>query len=594
MKKSFMFVAVAAAGMLASCSSDSLTAGPDPKIEPTQEERVPIQLAVSSPSVRATTRGTGTVGGVGDGENKWYGQTIKAFMFDKGSLDLALEDPDDDNSVLYNNAAMLTPGEGNEIPGSTDPSNIGEAMLVGGDIKYYPPSGNFDFFGYHGDDAVADEPEIAKTENLWTVPFTIDGSQDLMSTKAVLLQQAEGTIKQETAMAGSTDFYSAKAARKGVQPILQFNHLLSRLAFVIVPGKDNAGGWIAGTDAVNYTAVEAAAYNATLEGAKQAGDVQTPAVAAQDAVLYADVDEYNDAKGTELTAEQFGALDEEDKIKTPAVAAQEEVLYTAETAAAYNATLPEAVSETTVKIPGVDAHQDVAKAVYVKSIEVESKTTGKMAVAWTNEPENKIEWTGDGAPAYLPLKERPAYYETDTPANTISQAEYNALPAGEYYEITNPTNTISKADYDALDPEELQANYAKGKGSYTAFGAEVVANKKLIPLTPTYPKMTHACDPEHPETIEKTTVGEALIVAPSSEAYKMRVNVEQEVETNWITPNPQPKQMIYDLEIPVPDGGFKANTSYEVVLTVYGFERIQVTTMIIPWEEGAPINVGQD
>ena len=44
MKKSFMFVAVAAAGMLASCSSDSLTAGPDPKIEPTQEDVVLVLL----------------------------------------------------------------------------------------------------------------------------------------------------------------------------------------------------------------------------------------------------------------------------------------------------------------------------------------------------------------------------------------------------------------------------------------------------------------------------------------------------------------------------------------------------------------------
>ena len=91
MKKSFMFVAVAAAGMLASCSSDSLTAGPDPKIEPTQEDLVPIEISVATPVARAATRGTGTVGGVGTGDNKWYGQRINAFMFVKGSLTLATE-----------------------------------------------------------------------------------------------------------------------------------------------------------------------------------------------------------------------------------------------------------------------------------------------------------------------------------------------------------------------------------------------------------------------------------------------------------------------------------------------------------------------
>jgi YD repeat-containing protein len=49
-----------------------------------------------------------------------------------------------------------------------------------------------------------------------------------------------------------------------------------------------------------------------------------PAVEAQPAVLYADAAEYNAAKGTELTEEEFAALDDEAKIKTPAVEAQDE------------------------------------------------------------------------------------------------------------------------------------------------------------------------------------------------------------------------------------------------------------------------------
>ncbi len=95
-----------------------------------------------------------------------------------------------------------------------------------------------------------------------------------------------------------------------------------------------------------YTAEEAAAYNLTLDGALQYGAIKTPAVAAveaQDAVLYEDADEYNAAKGTELTDEEFEALDEEAKIKTPAVAAveaQDAVEYTNEEVDAYNAALP--------------------------------------------------------------------------------------------------------------------------------------------------------------------------------------------------------------------------------------------------------------
>lgn len=95
-----------------------------------------------------------------------------------------------------------------------------------------------------------------------------------------------------------------------------------------------------------YTAEEAAAYNLTLDGALQYGAIKihaVEAVEAQDAVLYENAEEYNAAKGTELTDEEFEALDEEDKVKTPAVEAveaQEAILYTNEEVDAYNAALP--------------------------------------------------------------------------------------------------------------------------------------------------------------------------------------------------------------------------------------------------------------
>ena len=404
MKKYFMFVAVAAAGMLASCSSDSLTAGSDPQIEPTQEERVPIQLGVASPSVRATTRGTGTVGSTDTdlANNLWYGQRINAFMFKKGTLTLATET--DGGAALYDDAVMITPGTtDNKVEGTAyqTPTDIGEAMLDGGEIKYYPPTGNFDFFGYHGDDAVA-ASSVVKTADTWVVPFTINGTQDLMSTKAVLLVDANKGIDQVTDMGGSTDYYSAKAARKGVQPILQFDHLLSRLAFVIVPGNNNAGGWTPDT----YTAGEAITYNAGLTGAV-AASAAAPA-------------DYNEKVGSGPA--------------NPSSLTEDE-------ANAYNATLDGAVAAGDPKTTGTP---DPDKAVYVKSIQVESKTTGTMAVAWTNDPTNKIEWSND-APIYLPLKERPAYYQNTDKTVTISKAEYDARPY--YSKNSDPSVHITPAEW---------------------------------------------------------------------------------------------------------------------------------------------------
>ena len=80
MKKYFLFAAVA--GMLASCSSESLT-GSDPNIEPTQEDRVPIEIGVATTQTKVSTRGTGTAGDLaGIGKNIWNGERINVLMYE--------------------------------------------------------------------------------------------------------------------------------------------------------------------------------------------------------------------------------------------------------------------------------------------------------------------------------------------------------------------------------------------------------------------------------------------------------------------------------------------------------------------------------
>ena len=75
----------------------------------------------------------------------------------------------------------------------------------------------------------------------------------------------------------------------------------------------------------------------------------------------------------------------------------------------------------------------------------------------------------------------------------------------------------------------------------------------------------------------------------------MKVALEQNVPTNWNTPTVRtPKTQEYELEIKAPDGGFKQNTSYNIILTVYGLERIEVIAVVEPWGDGGNIEVGQD
>ena len=262
MKKYFMYVAFAAASLLTSCSSESLTAGDDPQ-NPNSEDRVPIEIGVATIPNAAITRGSGTVGGVENGgaaanndgtttgtpaANIWKGQKVKVFMYDKGTLNLAL----DEGNIIYNNTELTTPSE-------TDALSSGQAKeyLTATTIqhRYYPLTGNFDFWGYHIDDAlelgavVDGETTAASTlvdgDTEVQIPFVIDGTQDLMVAKAVPTAadlNALGTLGGADA-ANRERFYSSFSARKDVQPELTFKHLLTRLSFSITGGNAAACGW---------------------------------------------------------------------------------------------------------------------------------------------------------------------------------------------------------------------------------------------------------------------------------------------------------------------------------------------------------------
>lgn len=225
--------AVASLGLLASCSSDDdLSTGGNGK---DGLQKIKIGMGVQA---NVATRGTGTVGAVGEKENTWAKQTVNVYMLNKGTLDLAKfgEDP------IYENTVLTTPAD--------NASGIA-TELVGGvaQYKYYPTTKTaFDFWGYRLDDAdVTAAAEQEGSENAAAikgnkfVPYTsgdslligfnIDGTQDIIAGKAV-------PTEEEIAKCGGEDnIYSAFAARREVQPNIKFEHLLSRLNFQVLDGK---------------------------------------------------------------------------------------------------------------------------------------------------------------------------------------------------------------------------------------------------------------------------------------------------------------------------------------------------------------------
>lgn len=253
MKKMFFF-ALAAAGMLTACSNEDTLGGN----ENVSEQQ--IRLGVASSKVQ--TRGTGTVGGMTDTENVWAGQTLWVYMLQKGSMDLAYYK----SPAVGTTAAAETKVFDNKefkAPNTADNTKSGLATTADGTIAYYPVSGNYDFWGYRVDDAVTGTPDV-KTVNdngdevaadqatKRVVEIEIDGSQDIMAGKAV------PSTDEVTKLGGyAENFYSAYAARKGVQPNITFNHLLTRFTFEVRAGSKATAGLPAGgnTDAVKVTGV---------------------------------------------------------------------------------------------------------------------------------------------------------------------------------------------------------------------------------------------------------------------------------------------------------------------------------------------------
>lgn len=256
MKKMFFF-ALAAAGMLTACSNEDTLGGNGEQNVSEQQ----IRLGVASSKVQ--TRGTGTVGGMTDTENVWAGQTLWVYMLQKGSMDLAYYK----SPAVGTTAAAETEVFNNKkfkAPNTADNTKSGLATTADGTIAYYPVSDNYDFWGYRVDDAAVGGDPVVKTvddtgaeveANVATkrvVDINIDGSQDIMAGKAV------PSADEVTKLGGYAEkFYSAYAARKGVQPNITFNHLLTRFTFEVRAGSKATAGLPAGgnTEAVKVTGV---------------------------------------------------------------------------------------------------------------------------------------------------------------------------------------------------------------------------------------------------------------------------------------------------------------------------------------------------
>lgn len=255
MKKMFFF-ALAAAGMLTACSNED-TLGENGEQNVSEQQ---IRLGVASSKVQ--TRGTGTVGGMTEDENKWAGQTLWVYMLQKGSMELGYYKTPAEAAGAAVGTAVFDNKEF-KAPNTAENTVSGLATTADGAIAYYPVSGNYDFWGYRVDDAVTGTPDVKLVDDTDTeveanaatkrvVAIKINGSQDIMAGKAT-----PSTAEVDKLGNYGENFYSAYAARKGVQPNITFNHLLTRFTFEVRAGsKATAGEGASGnTEAVRVQGI---------------------------------------------------------------------------------------------------------------------------------------------------------------------------------------------------------------------------------------------------------------------------------------------------------------------------------------------------
>ena len=250
MKKQFFYAALAI-GMMSSCTSSDLPGNQAPEEQLPEEERVAIELGIQAPgsSITASTKSTGAVGGMDDETNLWNGQKLYVVAYNKG-LDTKVIDTETGDYIF----------EGLEFKAPTQTWDAVSSSVNGGDkiyilkdqstvqAVYYNPTGNMDFYGYHIDEA--GDGRTTGVLNGFTVEnLTIDGAQDLLGarTKEVNAINYPSPVDLDDITAFNAVSpergFSAWAARRGIQPILDFKHLLTRFTFTVEAAEKTAAEW---------------------------------------------------------------------------------------------------------------------------------------------------------------------------------------------------------------------------------------------------------------------------------------------------------------------------------------------------------------
>ena len=222
------------------CSDDSYRGRLDEMLPDT--DKLPVMVSLGDPtgniiSGKASTKGTGEVDSASDlmGEGRYlyvYGlsSTYGTYL---------LKGEEKTYSCLID-ASVDTPGAvgGRRAKASGDNAFV---EWVDSDKPVYWPSGEmgaipYDFFAYYIDDIQLTPSDYERTDDRIAIRLKIDGSNDIMSGKAVLTQKQLSRFSGDEKTKVQKFAYSYYTALREVTPTIVLNHDLVRLDFVVTPG----------------------------------------------------------------------------------------------------------------------------------------------------------------------------------------------------------------------------------------------------------------------------------------------------------------------------------------------------------------------
>lgn len=194
---------------------------------------IPVMVSVGEASGNLVKSGSDEV------PENWSNRQICVYAFARGG------------GISYSSTSSTAPYECLMDGTLADPANPGgrKAVLESNDSyarweddkELFYPFGkyrkmSYDFFAYYLDGLKVSVRDYMRDENSVRINLEIDGTQDLMSSKAVLTEKQMGEFSPEEQALVAENAYGYYTAQRNVVPTFYMKHHLARLEFEFVPG----------------------------------------------------------------------------------------------------------------------------------------------------------------------------------------------------------------------------------------------------------------------------------------------------------------------------------------------------------------------